>query len=253
LLTKSRGGRLAAAVRATLESLARFDEKELQDDDAFFAALAARIAEAVGAEKALVLLLADGRLRARGSHGFPANALGELDMHELDDRETLAGRIVFGDLVFNGELPREEETPRGREVIDRLGIRNVVAVGWRGAAGPFGSIAAFDSRRPAGFDADDVLVLQVAADISAFAYAQRTQRTRTERMLRLSYELSRLPDFESMARAAESAVKEILPGVEAGIVELPRERPDSLRAVAGPRTEIPEELPLEGSGVAKVI
>ena len=253
MLTKRRGGRLAAAVRATLASLARFDEQELEDDDAFFAGLAARIAEAVEAEKAVVLVLADGRLRARGSYGFAADALGNLDMPEPEDRATVAGRIMFGDLVFNGDLPRDEETPRGREVIDRLGIRNVVAVGWRSTSGPLGSIAAFDSRRPAGFDADDVLVLQVAADISAFAYAQRTQRARTARLLRLSYELSGLSDFESMAHVAKSAASEILPGIEVGIVEVPRERPDSLRALAGPRTEIPDELPLEGSGVAKVI
>jgi signal transduction histidine kinase len=240
-------------VKATLESLARFDDQALVDDDSFFAALAARIAEAVGAHKAVVLVLADGRLRARGAHGLTAEALAELDLPEPRDRESVGGRIVFGDFVFNGELPRSEESPEGREVIDRLGVRNAVAVGWRNSGVPLGSIAAFDSRRPGGFDADDVLVLQIAADISAFVYAQRLLRARTARILRLSDELSHVSDFESMARAMQGAVSEILPGIEAGIVEVPRGRPDSLRALAGPRMDIPSEVSREGTGVATVI
>src|SRR5689334_22608978 len=89
LVTRRRGNGLAAAVRAALESLATFDEQELEDDEAFFSSFAVRLAEAVEAEKAVVLLLGGGRLRPQGAHGFAADVLDVLDLPEPDDRDSV--------------------------------------------------------------------------------------------------------------------------------------------------------------------
>ena len=254
MVTGRRADRLSAAVRATLDGLVRFDESGL-DDDAFFSLLAERIADAVRAEKVGVGTLEGGALRMRGSVGFPADVAASVNLPVDEHSRSLADRIVFDDVVFHGDLEDPELAPY-REPIEHIGARNAMAIGWRAGRSILGALAAFDSRRPDGFSADDLLVFQLAGDLSAFVYRQRVARKWDEVRLRLTTELSRLTTFEAMATATARAARELLPGIECGIVEVPRGRPDSLRTLTSPPGVagiVPEETDAAGTGASAVL
>jgi len=254
VITGRRADRLSAAVRATLRSLAGSGLDDL-DDAAFFRDVATRVAGAVHARKATVSVLTGDKLRTLGSFGFPAE---RPTVEVTIDRgaKGIVERVLFEDLVFAGNLRDERNLQRYRDTIEALDVHDAIAVGWRSAGAVLGTLSAFDSQRPGGFDADDVLVLELAAEVSGFVFRERVTRARQEALLALSDQLSRLPDFDSMARATAAAVSTVLPGIECGVVEVPRGRPDVMRTIAPPagvEETIPEENPTSGTGAGRVL
>jgi signal transduction histidine kinase len=255
VISGQRAERLSTAVRAALESLVRFDERDL-DDASFFAVLATKIAEAVGATKSGVGILEREGLRMRGSHGFSIEVAESVVVPVEVDGTGIADRIVFGDGVYSGDLQSDPELEPYRGVIQLLGVRDAAAVGWRAGDVRLGVLVAFDSKSRGGFGADDVLVLQLAADVSAFVYLQRIVRKRDEILLALSDELSRLSNFAEMAEATARAAALMFSSIECGIVEVPAARPHRLRTIAVPGGApqlASRETAAEGTGAATVI
>ena len=253
--TRRRAERMSAVVRATLRELATLDDPTL-DDEAFFARLAERVATAVGASKAAVSVIEGRLLQTRGRYGFPGDVEGGLTVRLSEEEAGLAERIVFGDEIFIGDVGREGEFERYRAGLDAIGVRNAVAASWRTAGSILGAIVAYDSTRPSGFDETDGLVLELAANVSAFAFQHRRDRKRTARLLRLTDELSRLSEFDAMARATAAASREIFPGVECGIVEIERGRPEMMRRVDPTNVitdAIPDETLAEGTAAGAVV
>ena len=255
MISGQRADRLSTAVRAVLEQLARFEERALEDVD-FFNALAAKVAEAVDAERVGVGILEPEGIRMRGSFGFPLDVAETVVVPVSEDGAGLADRIVFQDVVFVGDLGNDPELEPYSDVIGVLGVRDAMAVGWRAGEQRFGVVVAFDSISADGFDADDVLVLRLASDVSAFIYRQRQVRKREQVLLALTDELSKLPTFEAMAAATCRVAGELLPGIECGIVEVPRATPGVLRTLSAPSgvgTLIDAVSDSSGTGAATVI
>lgn len=76
------------------------------------------------------------------------------------DRDDLASRVVFHDLMFHAS--REDDTRDSLLVLDTLKVGNTIAVPWRAGDERLGLVAAYDSRRPDGFSREDSWVLQKA-------------------------------------------------------------------------------------------
>jgi signal transduction histidine kinase len=76
------------------------------------------------------------------------------------DRDDLASRVVFHDLMFRAS--REDSVGDFLFVLDTLKVQNAIAVPWRAGDQRLGLVAAYDSRRAEGFSREDTWVLQKA-------------------------------------------------------------------------------------------
>lgn len=129
----------------------------------FYRRLTRSIAELVTAEKVLFWQLdEEGLLHPiPGGHGIaPEFTAGLRSVPCAPDRDDLASRIVFHDLMFRAS--RADEPSDYQYVLDTLGVANAVAVPWRAGDQRLGLVAAYDSRRAEGFSREDTWVLQKA-------------------------------------------------------------------------------------------
>ncbi len=129
----------------------------------FYHRLTASIAELVKARKVLFWKLTEeGTLEPiPGGHGINAELLAQITPSPCAaDRDDIASRVVFQDLMFRA--PRIDEAGDRRPVLEALQARNVIAVPWRAGDQRLGMVAAYDSRREGGFSREDAWVLQKA-------------------------------------------------------------------------------------------
>ncbi|TMC82262.1 MAG: hypothetical protein E6J08_05290 [Chloroflexi bacterium] len=76
------------------------------------------------------------------------------------DRDDLASRVVFHDLMFRAS--RADDSGDFRFVLDELNVDSAISVPWRAGDQRLGLVAAYDSRRREGFSREDAWVLQKA-------------------------------------------------------------------------------------------
>jgi signal transduction histidine kinase len=130
----------------------------------FYRRLTHSIAELVAARKVLFWQRNDEGMLVpiRGAHGVDDEFLAGLrPVHCAPDRDDLASRVVFHDLVFRAS--RMDDSGDYRFVLDELRVDNAIAVPWRAGDQRLGLVAAYDSRRSEGFSREDSWVLQKAA------------------------------------------------------------------------------------------
>jgi signal transduction histidine kinase len=130
----------------------------------FYRRLTRSIAELVVARKVLLWQRNDdGMLEPiPGAYGVDKEFLARL--HPVPctpDRDDLWSRVVFHDMMFRAS--RLEGSEDLLHVLDALGVENAIAVPWRAGDQRLGLVAAYESRRAAGFSREDTWVLQKAA------------------------------------------------------------------------------------------
>jgi signal transduction histidine kinase len=129
----------------------------------FYRRLTRSIAELVTADKVLFWKLDDEGTLApiRGGFGIDDDFITRVKAVPCaPDRDDLASRVVFHDLMFRAS--RADESTDFLYVLDALGVTSAVAVPWRAGDQRLGLVAAYDSRRPEGFSREDTWVLQKA-------------------------------------------------------------------------------------------
>jgi signal transduction histidine kinase len=153
----------------------------------FYRRLTRSIAELVGASKVLFWKLdEEGALAPiRGAYGIDDEFLGRLHPTRCaPDRDDIASRVVFHDLMFRAA--RSNEAGDFQHVLDVLGVDDAIAVPWRAGDERLGLVAAYNSRRAAGFSREDSWVLQKAGLAAGLVwqlkYAETDLRKTAERL-----------------------------------------------------------------------
>src|SRR3989475_4267146 len=96
-----------------------------------------------------------------GAHGIDDAFLARLTPAPCSaDRDDLASRVVFHDLMFRAS--RSDDSGDFEYVLDALNVANAIAVPWRAGDQRLGLVAAYDSRRTEGFSREDAWVLHKA-------------------------------------------------------------------------------------------
>ena len=156
----------------------------------FYRRLTRSIAELVTAEKVLFWQLdEEGLLHPiPGGHGIaPEFTAGLRSVPCAPDRDDLASRIVFHDLMFRAS--RADESSDYQYVLDTLGVANAVAVPWRAGEERLGLVAAYDSTRPGGFSREDAWVLHTAGlasgQVTRLWHAQEDLRKSVDRLTKV--------------------------------------------------------------------
>jgi signal transduction histidine kinase len=129
----------------------------------FYGRLTRSIAELVAARKVLFWQLNDENMLnpIAGAYGVDDAFLAGLTPAPCaPDRDDLASRVVFHDLMFRAS--RSDDSGDFRHVLDTLKVDNAIAVPWRAGDERLGLVAAYDSRRAEGFSREDAWVLQQA-------------------------------------------------------------------------------------------
>lgn len=128
----------------------------------FYSRLAGTVGDIVGAQKVLFWELRDDGMLAPnsdGSFGLERSFLKRLAPIPCSpDGADLAGKIVYHDLIFRAE----KSDPAESQLLEALGVANVICVPWRAGDSRLGMVAAYDSVRPEGFTREDTWVLQKA-------------------------------------------------------------------------------------------
>lgn len=130
----------------------------------FYRRLTQSIAELVAAKKVLFWQRNDEGMLVpiRGAYGVDEEFLAGLRPAPCaPDRDDLASRVVFHDLMFRAS--RKDDSGDFLFVLDALRVDNAIAVPWRAGDQRLGLVAAYESRRPEGFSREDTWVLQKAA------------------------------------------------------------------------------------------
>ncbi|HET9780364.1 MAG TPA: ATP-binding protein [Candidatus Dormibacteraeota bacterium] len=129
----------------------------------FYRRLTRSIAELVAARKVLFWKRNEEGMLVpiRGAYGVDDLFLsGLVAVPCAPDRDDLASRVVFHDLMFRAS--RSDEATDDFFVLDTLKVDSAIAVPWRAGDERLGLVAAYDSRRPEGFSREDTWVLQKA-------------------------------------------------------------------------------------------
>jgi signal transduction histidine kinase len=129
----------------------------------FYGRLAGTVGEHVGAGRVLFWKLGpDGMLTPiPGGLNVDEEMLSRLEPTKCDaERDDLASRVVFGDLVFRAS--RAENPPEYADILEILSVSSAICVPWRAGEERLGLLAAYDSIRPSGFSREDTWVLQKA-------------------------------------------------------------------------------------------
>ena len=129
----------------------------------FYRRLTRSIAELVGARRVLFWERSDEGMLfpIAGGHGVDDVFLAGLQPVPCGpDRDDLASRVVFHDLMFRAS--RADDSGDFRFVLDELNVDSAISVPWRAGDQRLGLVAAYDSRRREGFSREDAWVLQKA-------------------------------------------------------------------------------------------
>jgi len=129
----------------------------------FYRRLTRSIAELVVARRVLFWQLTDEGMLVpiAGAHGIDDAFLARLTPTPCSaDRDDLASRVVFHDLMFRAS--RSDDSGDFEYVLDALNVANAIAVPWRAGDQRLGLVAAYDSRRTEGFSREDAWVLHKA-------------------------------------------------------------------------------------------
>ncbi|TMC53414.1 MAG: hypothetical protein E6J20_07040 [Chloroflexi bacterium] len=129
----------------------------------FYRRLTRSIAELVAAHKVLFWRLSDDGMLIpiAGAYGIDGDFLaGVQPVPCAPDRDDLASRVVFHDLMFRAS--RAGESRDLLYVLDALNVHDAIAMPWRAGDQRLGLVAAYDSRRADGFSREDAWVLQKA-------------------------------------------------------------------------------------------
>ena len=176
----------------------------------FYRRLTRSIAELVGADKVLFWRLsADGLLSPiGGGYGIDKDFMARLRPYECSsDRDDFASRVVFHDLMFrasSGDGVAESESE-----LERLQVKDAIAVPWRAGDQRLGLVAAYDSRGLEGFTREDAWVLQKAGLAAGLVwqlrYAENDLRRTAERLQRV--DAARQMLLTNVSTAVENARK----------------------------------------------
>jgi PAS domain S-box-containing protein len=212
-LARARLAEAADLSLAVLLEVSRHSEAGLSTEE-FFGRLASSIAELV---KATVVVFsrydADARMlhyQPHG-HGVPRHVDGSPAGVPCDPAgDDLASRIVFGDRVFMGELKATDVALAPyREALRRLGASNAAAISWRAGDERLGMLSAYDSLRPGGFQAEDLMILRAAGRASGLVWQRRraelaleTRATQLQELDELKSRFLRLASHELRAPLA---------------------------------------------------
>ena len=129
----------------------------------FYRRLTRSIAELVAARKVLFWQLNDEHMLnpIAGAFGVDDAFLSGLRPTPCHpDRDDLASRVVFHDLMFRAS--RADDAGDFDYALDGLHVDNAIAVPWRAGDQRLGLVAAYDSVRTEGFSREDTWVLQKA-------------------------------------------------------------------------------------------
>src|SRR5438105_8492892 len=129
----------------------------------FYRRLTRSIAELVVARRVLFWQLTDEGMLVpiAGAHGIDDAFLARLQSVPCaPDRDDLASRVVFHDLMFKAS--RADESGDLLYALDALNVHDAIAMPWRAGDQRLGLVAAYDSRRADGFSREDAWVLQKA-------------------------------------------------------------------------------------------
>ena len=129
----------------------------------FYRRLTRSIAELVAARKVLFWRLTDEGMLVpiAGAHGIDGAFLARVQSVPCaPDRDDLASRVVFHDLMFKAS--RSDESGDLLYALDALNVHDAIAMPWRAGDQRLGLVAAYDSRRADGFSREDAWVLQKA-------------------------------------------------------------------------------------------
>ena len=129
----------------------------------FYRRLTRSIAELVAARKVLFWRLTDEGMLVpiAGAHGIDGAFLARVQSVPCaPDRDDLASRVVFHDLMFKAS--RADESGDLLYALDALNVHDAIAMPWRAGDQRLGLVAAYDSRRADGFSREDAWVLQKA-------------------------------------------------------------------------------------------
>ncbi|HSS61883.1 MAG TPA: GAF domain-containing protein [Candidatus Limnocylindrales bacterium] len=129
----------------------------------FYRLLTRSIAELVAARKVLFWQRnkAGMLVAIPGADGIDEDFLAGLKpVPCAPDRDDLASRIVFHDLMFRAS--RTDVAGDFLYVLDTLKVADAIAVPWRAGDQRLGLVAAYESLRPEGFSREDTWVLQKA-------------------------------------------------------------------------------------------
>ena len=107
--------------------------------------------------------------------------------------DDLASRIVFGDEVFRGDLNMTDRALAPHVAALRaLGVSNAAAISWRAGDERLGMLSTFDSLRPGGFQAEDIMVLRAAGRASGLVWQRRRAELELENRAMQLQELDEL-------------------------------------------------------------
>lgn len=176
----------------------------------FYRRLTRSIAELVAARKVLFWQLGEnGTLfPIAGAHGVDDDLLSDLPPVACSpDRDDLASRVVFHDLMFRAT--RVDESGDFRYVLDALKVHNAIAMPWRAGDQRLGLVAAYDSRRSDGFSREDTWVLHKAGLAAGLVwqlkYADTDLKKTVERLQKV--DAARQMLLKNVATAVDKARK----------------------------------------------
>jgi signal transduction histidine kinase len=156
----------------------------------FYRRLTRSIAELVAADQVLFWKLDEGGLLTpiAGGHGIEPEFYARLYPAPCaPDRDDLASRVVFHDLMFRAA--RRDEARDFHYVLDTLGVKDAISVPWRAGDERLGLVAAYNSKRADGFSREDTWVLQKAGLAAGLVwqlkYAETDLRKTVERLQRV--------------------------------------------------------------------
>lgn len=145
----------------------------------FFGELAATVGNVLGAGKVLFATARNGVMTLQpNSYGFDDEMLGGISVPCSPDGSGLADQIVYHDHIFRRTIDSSPEFDPYRGALEVMQVSNAIAVAWRVGDLRLGLVAAFNSRRPEGFNDQDVYLLKTAAMAAGLVWQHRQDEAR---------------------------------------------------------------------------